>query len=193
MGRYGCGKTTTGYYHSIDVRFLHRHGHLRPGAVFILGSIRNGVLTGSIRGRTTVDSIVLSYLSQTLGSNQWQKREYPVELVRTPCHYGGKRTWFICPARGCGRRVAVLYSARTFACRHCCQLVYESQREQRYNRALRRAQKIRIRLGGTANMMTPFPDIPKRMHWRTYELLRDEHDRANAVFIRGLQGFCGSI
>ena len=37
MGRYGSGKTTTLYYHSIDVRFLHRHGYLRPGAVFTLG------------------------------------------------------------------------------------------------------------------------------------------------------------
>jgi len=52
---------------------LHRHGHLRPGAVFNLGWILNGVLTGSIRGRTTVDYTVLAYVHETLGSNQWQK------------------------------------------------------------------------------------------------------------------------
>ena len=191
MGWYGRGKSTADSHHKIDVFFLHRRGHLRPGAFFTLGWSRNGMPTGSIRGRTTGNSIVLSYLHQPFGSNQWQMKEYPVELVRTPCHYGGERTWFRCPGWGCGRRVGVLYGGATFACRHCLQLVYESQREQRYDRALRRAQKIRIRLGGTANMMTPFPDIPKGMHWRTYERLRDEHDRANAVYIGGLQGFRG--
>jgi hypothetical protein len=130
MGRYGSGKATTDYYRSIDVRFLRRHGYLRPGAVFTLGWSLNGDRTGSIQARTTWNSMVLSYQHQPVGSDRWQQKEYAVELVRTPCNYGGQRTWFLCPARGCGRRVGVLYSGSIFACRHCYQLVYASQREQ---------------------------------------------------------------
>lgn len=49
----------------------------------------------------------------------------------------------------------------------CDQLVYESQREKSNDRALRRAQAIRTKPGGSANMREPLPDKPKRMHWLT--------------------------
>jgi hypothetical protein len=57
---------------------------------------------------------------------------------------------------------------RYFLCRHCYDLRYESQREDKMDRALRRAQKIRKRLGGSANMMEPFPEKPKGIHVKTY-------------------------
>ena len=44
---------------------------------------------------------------------------YAVRIVRTVCNLGGSRAWFICPAVGCGRRVAILYGGGIFACRHC--------------------------------------------------------------------------
>ena len=73
----------------------------------------------------------------------------PVQLRRT-------RVWFRCPARGCGRRVAVLYSGGIFACRLCYQLVYETQRELPHYRALRRAQAIRMKLGGSGRSQNVF-------------------------------------
>jgi hypothetical protein len=183
MGGYRGGKETTEGYHKIDIAYLRRHGDLRPGAVFTLTWSRNGVKTGSIQGCTTCNSMVLSYSHRRGEVGEWQRKEYPVELVRTPCHYGGERTWFLCPARGCGRRVAVLYGGGIFACRHCHQLVYESQREQFHYRALRRVQAIRMKLGGSGSMAEPFPSKPKGMHRRTYVRLLLEAERADALSV----------
>jgi hypothetical protein len=72
----------------------------------------------------------------------------------------------------CGRRVIKLYGAgRLFACHHCYQLAYVSQQEPARRRGLRKSQKIRMRLGGSGNMLEDFPAKPKGMHWRTYERL----------------------
>ena len=70
-----------------------------------------------------------------------------MRIVRTPCNLGGSRAWFICPAVGCGRRVAILYGGGIFACRHCYQLAYASAREDVCDRAARRADRLRARLG----------------------------------------------
>jgi hypothetical protein len=183
MGRYRSGKDTTEGYHRMDVGYLRRHGNLRPGTVFTLSWGRNGAPTALIQGCTTSNSIILSYSHKRGESGEWQRKEYPVELVRTPCHYGGERTWFLCPARGCGRRAAVLYGGGIFACRRCHQLVYESQREQPHYRALRRVQAIRMKLGGSGSMAEPFPEKPKGMHWRTYTQLVLEAEQADALSV----------
>jgi len=140
---------------------------------------RDGETVVSINVRTEADWVTLSYRHRS-GGGDWQDAEYPVRLDRTPCTYGGTRAWFVCPAVRCGRRVAILYlGGRYFACRHCYRLAYTSQREESHDRALRRAQAIRQRLGGTANMLDLFPAKPKGMRWRTYERLRAEHNDAD--------------
>ena len=98
---------------------------------------------------------------------------------------GGQRTWFLCPA--CGRRCGVLYAIRgRYACRKCGRLKYESQSEPSHYRALRKAQKIRVRLGGSANMTEPFPERPRYMHRRTYQRLGDRYEVAVGQYLEPL-------
>ena len=125
--------------------------------------------------------IVLSYHHSDGGSQNWKNKEYPVRLNLTRCNYGGDRVWFLCPAQGCGRRVAVLYGPPVFACRQCHQLVYDSQRMPSYDRALEKAQTIRIKLGGSGSMAEFFPPKPKGMHTRTYKRLRLEAEAADEM------------
>ena len=118
----------------------------------------------------------------------------PVELEWTPCNFGGERPWFLCPSIRCGRRVAALHAAgKYFLCRHCYDLSYQSQRDNKMYRALHRAQDIRQRLGGSANMMEPFPEKPKGMHWRTYERLWWEHHEAEMEQLTEMRGWINKL
>ena len=77
--------------------------------------------------------------------------------------------------------MAVLFGGSIFACRHCHDLAYDSQRETDDDRAMRRADTIRRRLGWGAGIANPEGGKPKGMHWRTFERLKAEHDAfANA-------------
>ena len=172
MGGYGSGrrygsKSITNEYRQLDVRRLQRDGLLERRFAFNWRWSRNGDPVGNISIRPEEDRIVLSYRHQRAGQD-WESKEYPVLLDRTSCHYGGERAWFLCPARGCTKRVAILYGGGVFACRHCYRLAYESQTESPAYRALSRTQNIRMRLGGSGSMAEDFPDKPKGMHWKTY-------------------------
>jgi hypothetical protein len=83
---------------------------------------------------------------------------------------------------------AILYGpGRYFLCRHCYDLTYQSQRDSQMYRALHRAQDIRRRLGGSANMTEPFPEKPKGMHHDTYERLWWEHHAAEMEQLLGMK------
>jgi len=95
--------------------------------------------------------------------------------------FGGNRAWFHCPA--CGRQSAILYGADVFACRHCLQLAYESQREAPHCRALHKAQGIHEKLGGTG-IVDDCVFKPKGMHWRTYTRQLERLRRAESRAVR---------
>jgi hypothetical protein len=137
---------------------------------------RNGERTASIGVRVQAETVTLVYTHSPWNSEP-RAMEYAVSLERTPCNYGGERVWFRCPARGCERRVAILYTAGYFVCRHCLQLAYESQREQPHYRALHKAQAIHEKLGGTGIIDEPVFK-PKGMHWRTYSRHLERLQRA---------------
>ena len=184
-GRGQRGKDTTSDYRALDVRRLQRDGLLSPGRLFGWNWTLDGETVASIQVRAETDRIVLNYRHKSGGSD-WQPMDYPVRLDWTNCTLGGRRAWLLCPARGCGRRVALLYigGAGIFACRHCYKLAYQCQRETDDDRAMRRADNLRRRLGWEAGIATPEGDKPKGMHWRTFERLKAEHDAfANASWM----------
>lgn len=183
MGGSGSGswyrwssKTTTESQHRIDIRWLKKQGYLRPGIISSLSWSCRGEQTGSIGYRMGIDRMVLNYRRQPHGG-EWEDVEQTISFNRTPCNYGGTRTWFHCPR--CWKRVAVLYGAgKYFLCRHCYKLAYGSQREASYDRLLRKANTIKERLGGQPGRDYPFPWKPKNMHWKTYWRLRKEAEQA---------------
>lgn len=183
MGGSGSGrrwhygsKDTTESHRSIDVRWLKRESMLTPGAISRITWSRHGKVVASINIRAELGRVILTYRHRS-GGGEWREESYPVHLTTTACHIGGERHWFLCPARGCGQRVAVIYGGGIFACRKCHQLAYPSQREDIADRAGRRADRIRSRLGWPAGVLNGSDfGKPKGMHWHTYERLCREHD-----------------
>lgn len=135
---------------------------------------------------------MLNYRSRNSGG-EWQPMEYPVYLEWTGLHFGGQRAWFRCPAQGCGRRVAILFGGLIFACRHCHKLVYACQREGDDDRAARRADTIRRRLGWEPGILNGNGRKPKGMHWRTYERLTAEHDAHVNISLAGMAQRLGLV
>ncbi|MFO1036168.1 MAG: hypothetical protein U1E45_04920 [Geminicoccaceae bacterium] len=130
----------------------------------------------SIDLRADVDRLHLGYRIR-LGQGGWDAVDEDVAFVRVPCGYGGSRPYLVCPGMragvACGRRVIRLHGAgRYFLCRRCYDLSYASQSENVWDRALRRAGKIRQRLGGENGPANQFPERPKGMWQSTYERLR---------------------
>jgi hypothetical protein len=106
-----------------------------------------------------------------------------VPITWTPCHFGGSRPWFICPACGWPRVRLYRESRGRYFCRECLRLVYRSQREDRSGRQLLRAFRVAERIDPEDTYGAGFgrvPPKPKGMHWRTYYRLADELQRAAA-------------
>ena len=190
-GRHG-GKTCTGDMFALDIRKIQRCGRLRAGQYFNWQWTRGGEPAGNISIRTETDRVTLIYRQRSSGGD-WQDMKYPVYLTWTPCNYGGQRAWWLCPARGCGQRVAMLYGGGVYACRHCHQLAYRTQRENAGDRAGSKADKLRDRLGWEAGILNGNGDKPKGMHWQTFEQLQARHDSLVNQTMAGIMAKFGPL
>lgn len=176
MGGFGSGRkfgvNVTEDYRHIDIRRWQREGLLVPGNNINWQWSRNGEKIASIGAKVESGYLRLIYNYRASNADNWESLDYPIRLQTTSCNYGGVRYWFTCPAVGCGRRVAILYSGgKYYACRHCYQLAYQSQRESKGDRGHRGTNKIRNKLGWEPGIAHPQGTKPKGMHWRTFNRL----------------------
>jgi hypothetical protein len=175
-GRSG-GKRTTGDMCALDIRRLARDGLLARGTAFLWTWSRGDEKVGSIQvWPVELDRVRLTYRTRDYGAADWKDMDYSVRVVWTDCALGGQRVWWQCPAVRCGRRVAVLYGGGVYACRHCHNLAYRTQREQAYDRASSRADRIRNRLGWEPGILNGDGGKPKGMHWSTFNRLQAQHE-----------------
>ena len=170
-GWNATGRPTTADVPSIDVNRLNKAGALREG---FSGSWRWNFDQGlsKVHIKTLVDRVMLS------SNGAHDPYAEMVLIIWEAGRFGGQRPFFICP--DCGERKLHLYRLVHFACRECHDLPYPSQRERESDRAQRRANKIRSRLGGEPGWHR-VPGKPKGMHFRTYVRLIGEILEADAV------------
>ena len=145
MGRWSwSGRTTVEECKRISISVMARGGafekRLGSSYTYWWSNLR-GEEVGSIsyqvrRGATGELYIQLSYTITNRLTNEKTPLDYPIQLTTTPCNFGGKRYWFICPlvvdGVPCGRRVAKLYlppNSKYFGGRHCYNLTYRSCQE----------------------------------------------------------------
>ena len=183
MGGLGSGRRkdrtrkTVESYWTLDVNQLSEKGCLRPGWSGTCQWINNNEVT-VINLRAEAERLCLSYALR-VGDGGREDVVDTISVVYLRCRFGGSRAYFICPGSGggteCGRRATKLrLSHRYFVCRKCNQLPYACQYENSGQRALRRANKLKQRLGIGAGVVEPLPDKPKGMWARTYGYLLHE-------------------
>lgn len=113
----------------LDMPWLKRNGYLMDYKSSIVERTNN--FTKQIERINLVVSIS-NIPEETYVRVSHNDISYQIQLVKTPCHYGGYRFWFLCPlitdGMKCDRRVGVLYKLGDyFMCRHHG-LTYHSKR-----------------------------------------------------------------
>jgi len=159
---YGPVKRTTCNSLPVDIRQLKRLGKLDHGTHLLQWT------SGS-----TMAMYVNAYA--TTARFELNQQTLTTDIVYTDCHYGGSRPWFVCGC--CFSRYAVLYFGKAgITCRGCNDLLYPSQKETCADRAIRKAQKLGIRLGFGSDLingelLNRHKGPPKHMHQHTYDRL----------------------
>lgn len=132
------GRTTVEDGLILDIFHFHRWGVFKGR--WSSGNVnwKSGDEVASRIGYTfTADTqITLSYRVKRMWDESGQDIKLPVSLMKTPCHFGKYRYWFLCPlvinGRACLRRVGKLYlppGGLYFGCRSCYNLTYQSCQE----------------------------------------------------------------
>lgn len=139
MGLRSDKKSTVEDCKSISTTFLKQHdyfcGFRSGGMKWTLNGHENGSIGFTVNVQEWTGEIRFQYTQTRHYNGDKESLDYPVRLTASPCRYGGKRWWFICPlvknGVACNRRVLKLFlgGGKYFGCRHCYDLTYESCQE----------------------------------------------------------------
>jgi hypothetical protein len=190
MGGFGSGRCggrpTIESGLTLDINRLLRHRNIVPGDQ-CFGSLKwRNVATGEDVGSVSYEACLADADDAWLRlrySVDDSAQDYRVALDSTPCHYGGRRWWFVCPRSG--RRVAKLHlppGGTLFAARRAYGLAYRSQRETALDRSHDRQRRLYRKLGAEYEYFEQAPPRrPKGLHRRTYERLTGELYAASEI------------
>ena len=150
----------------LDAAILQRRGLLRNGAE---GTVQWTLPNGE-QARIAIEggqhSISLKYKAKMGTSDVWQLVSDYFPIAWSPRHFGGAQAYLTCCA--CDRRARFLYfKTLRFRCRTCHGLVNTSSQERAGDRATRKNQKLRQKLGAPLGL-GDFVPRPKGMHRATY-------------------------
>lgn len=184
MGGIGSGRRIQNpsitQFLQLDVRRLERLGVLRIGAANSLQWTKDGTVKMRASVFSRASGLTIRCKLFTICA-EGTDATYYVIIVKTPCNFGGSRSWLVCPE--CSRRAAILYCGdKRLTCRACRRPTYPIQTVAPMGRALARAQKLRTKLGGSVDLDMPFPERPKGMHSFTYTKLAIRAMLAEAQF-----------
>lgn len=131
-------KTEADNLKKIETSFLKKHDYFcgyRSGTITWTNGWSGDKNSVGVSVSTGGDEEYLRIFYTQTDNDSGEKKDfdYKIPLTTTPCRYGGKRYWFICPwyksGKYCGKRVGVLYKdGDYFACRHCYELTYGSRK-----------------------------------------------------------------
>ena len=163
---------------ALDVNKLSRRGGLVPGArTSINWNLSSGAAL-AIRVEGHEETLDLRIAPSGKGGHCPIFQH--VELARVPCHFGGARAYLVFPS--CADRDSILDGlAQRFPCRRCKDLLYPSQVETGWDRALRRRDRLKGRLGCPPILDAFLAERPRGMWRRTFERLVEEAENAEAV------------
>ncbi len=158
MGGYGSSRwgstvtrMTTEGLPRLDVRVLAREGCLIGGTLATIAWHCGDSVWATITTQVHADepdALILEY-NTLRSSGSWMPIQERIGLDTTSCHFGGERSWLMCP--GCGQRRAVLFAVSgRFRCRGCHQLAYSSTREDAVGQSNRWLTMQRTTLLGSA-------------------------------------------
>jgi len=140
----GLKKDTVEETRSLDILGMQRAGVFsqQQGKMWTSTWYRGDDVMASIgytfEGNESNGFVLRLNYTHTDGNGEVSSRNYPVSLDSTPCHFGGRRWWFICmllaDGTPCGRRCRILYmpyGTSYFGCRECYDLTYQSRQMHR--------------------------------------------------------------
>ena len=181
MGGFGSGghnqrRLRTEHFRKLDAAGLQRAGLFREGRRGTVSWKSGQETDASIAVIGGQNAIALEYKGKPKDSPSWTDFRERFGIDWSERHFGGAQAYFTC--RGCGKRARLLYLAYfRFRCRACHGLVHASSQERPGDRATRKNQKLREKIGAPLGL----GDIvlrPKGMH--------------NATFSKYVERICGA-